>query len=804
MNALLEQFLIEARDFLQGIGEKLMALESAPESEALMTELFRLVHTLKGNSGLFDFPDMTRVLHAGEDLMDAVRDGRLPFSADLADDLLDAMDFVGLLLDEIELSGRCGDEHAATTADKVRSLRAHLANAMPLVTHSAPGNEGSPIAEIKTTDADTGFSLDELPEAIRALVEDAADPQAFHLVCYRPDADCFFKGEDPFHQARLTPDVVWGRVRARTPWPSLDALDPYGCALEFQLLSRATLAALSAHYRYVSEQVVIAPAFSASNFETAEESPTQRCLQQILDTQQEVLAQTSQPPWWEGRLRACASTLQSALNTLTGLNEEIEAALDKSLAEQSSTPLGEWLARYRQQDSAAVTEVVPTPPEMTKAAVEDTPTRSLVPQNENNAAREVQRIEPAPSVAEPEIKAGRRSEDAVGSKVLKVDKTKVDRLMNLIGEMVVAKNALPYLANRAEQQYGVRDLSREIKAQYAVINRIAEEMQDAIMQVCMMAVSFIFQRFPRLVRDISRKLGKEVELIIEGEETEADKAIIEALADPLIHVIRNSLDHGLEPPDERVANGKTRAGKLRIKAMQASDRVLIEISDDGRGIDPEKVKRKALEKGLIDEQRYAQLTSQEAINLVFMPGFSTAESISDLSGRGVGMDVVRSAIARVGGTVAISSQLGKGTSLRLSLPLSMAVTHVMIIETDKQIFGVPMEAVVETVRLPRGDIRHIKQQMTTVLRGRIVPLVSLNELLAIPAAPIANEEDELATLLVRVGGEQIGLIVDDFNEVVDVILKPLPGELANLSCYAGSALLGDGSVLMVLNPEELL
>jgi len=321
--------------------------------------------------------------------------------------------------------------------------------------------------------------------------------------------------------------------------------------------------------------------------------------------------------------------------------------------------------------------------------------------------------------------------------------------------------------------------------------------------VRMTPVSFVFQRFPRLVRDISRKLGKEVELVLEGEETEADKNIIEALADPLVHIVRNSLDHGLELPEQRLAAGKARLGRLVIRAAQESDRVLIEIVDDGRGIDPAVIKRKAYEKGVIDEATLERIGDQEAINLVFGAGFSTVEAVSDLSGRGVGMDVVRSAIDKVGGTVTLTSTTGKGTTLRLSLPLSMAVSNVMIIESDRQIFGVPMDMVVETVRLPRADIHTIKRQKTIVLRGRIVPLVALNDLLGVAAAPGANADDELAALVVRVGGEQVGLLVDDFREVVDVILKPLPGELARLTRYAGTALLGDGSVLMVLNPKEL-
>jgi two-component system, chemotaxis family, sensor kinase CheA len=376
--------------------------------------------------------------------------------------------------------------------------------------------------------------------------------------------------------------------------------------------------------------------------------------------------------------------------------------------------------------------------------------------------------------------------------------------MNLIGEMVVAKNALPYLAARAEDLYGVRELSREIKTQYGVINRIAEEMQDAIMQVRMLPVSFVFQRFPRLVRDTAHKLGKEVRLIMEGESTEADKNIIESLADPLIHIVRNSLDHGLESPAERRAAGKPPEGRLTISARQESDRVLIEISDDGRGIDPDVIRRKAYEKGIIDEAALERLNDQEAVNLVFAAGFSTAEQISDLSGRGVGMDVVRNAIARVHGSIDLRSRVGEGTRLRLSLPLSMAVTNVMIIESAGQRFGVPMDAVAETVRVARRDIRVIKKRLTTVLRGRLVPLAALNDLLALDAPQLANDDDELAVLVVRIEKEYLGIIVDDCRETIDIILKPLAGFLGDLTGYSGSALLGDGSVLLILNPRELL
>jgi two-component system chemotaxis sensor kinase CheA len=593
-------------------------------------------------------------------------------------------------------------------------------------------------------------------------------------------------------------------------WPPLAELDPYQCVLRFDLVSGAARAVLDEHFRYVPEQVSIVPLTQAV-LETgvAEASPMEGAVtaaanhaatsdaaaaqvaangalaltsfaEAILAAQVTALSLPDDVPWLPGRVRAIASTLAACFRSSGRLDAlpPLDAALATALSLNRAAPLREWVTAHN-----ALNVMVLEPTTQSKTASTSAPDAAPPP---NNA----------------DIPGGRRPDDAAA--VLKVDQTKIDRLMSLIGEMVVAKNGLPFLAARAESVFGVRDLSREIKTQYAVINRIAEEMQDAIMQVRMMPISGVFQRFPRLVRDISRKLGKEVLLTLEGEQTEADKNIIEALAEPLIHIVRNSLDHGIETPDVRREAGKPAEGHLVIRASQDSGRVLIDISDDGKGIDPAVIKRKAYEKGIIDETELERISDQEAIDLVFAAGFSTAETVSDLSGRGVGMDVVRNAVERVNGSVTLTSEVGKGTAIRLSLPLSMAVTNVMVIESNKQIFGVPMEMVLETVRIPRAAIRSIKNRQTTVLRNRVLPLRSLNELLAENSPQVSNELDEIATLVVQIHGESLGIVVDDFREVVDIILKPMGGILNAVPGYSGSALLGDGSVLMVLNPKELV
>lgn len=818
MNALLEQFLQEARDFLQGIGEKLMLLEGAPDAKEVVNELFRLVHTLKGNSGLFEFPEMTRVLHAGEDLMDAVRNGRVAYSRELADRLLDAMDFVGMLCDEVQANGEITVAETANAARLVESLRQLIPVSVEQGSADHGAGSGSGPTALRPGSLENGLGeLGSVPEAARMAAFRRAQEGEVYLVNYAPAEGCFYQGEDPFHQARQTPGLLWGGISPREPWPCLEALDAYRCVLDFQVLSGAPREALLEHYRYVLDQIQILPVPSrcfaapqgnhngglvdedfvseAGYLEAGDLVRLEGAAQTrnpghvelayaTLATQRGILALTDDSPWKPGRILAAAATISACLKYLG--NQEAQAELEAMLAAApgDATALISWLDGLLNVDAAALS---PPPEEPSPATVApELPASSAAP------------------VAEAEIKFGRRAEDAPGSpKSLKVDQAKIDRLMNLIGEMVVSKNALPYLAGRAETVFGVRELSREIKAQYAVINRIAEEMQDAIMQVRMMPVSFVFQRFPRLVRDISHKLGKEVNLALAGEETEADKNIIEALGDPLVHIVRNSLDHGFELPAARRAAGKPVTGLLTLRARQESDRVLIEIEDDGKGIDPAVIKRKAYEQGLIDEPTLERISDQEALHLIFAPGLSTAAVVSDLSGRGVGMDVVRTAVEKVNGSIHLESELGKGTRIGLSVPLSMAVTNVIVIESDGQVFGIPMDNVIETVRVPAARIRTIKKNLVTVLRGRIVALKSLNGLLGLSAAPIANDDGEFAVLVVRHGEESVGLLVDQFHETVDIILKPMVGVLGGLSAYAGSALMGDGSVLMVLNIKEV-
>lgn len=865
-NSLLEQFIIESRDYLQRIGEILIALEENVEDKALLNELFRIVHTLKGNSGLFDFPSMTNLLHASEDLMNLVREGTIPYSSEIADLLLEAMDIVSIMIDEIEDSGSLSHNSIQSAEEKTKVIKEKFLK--------APEEKEKKILEKpekkeKITEQVFDFSI--IPEEFRTkAVKEALEGKKIIFIQYSPEAECFYKGEDPLYLVRNTPELIWARSYLREEIPDPSLMDIYQCISNFELLSSANKEELSEHFKYVLDQVkffdieftnLIIPQGEKNGGPVYEDfvSDARKYLEennvQIFKNAVKSLIELSSPELYFASvlrwIELLIEHLPETRNIIEALLQSLETMAPpvfKFEKEPVLIPQKEEKAEFPNEflnilnSLKTVLEKMRT---IENNLIKSNILKSIISSIENglislgkteflNEFKEIsqktslddfnllkkwiekkcgfslasEKVEEAvsPEVTFTSIEPQEKevSLPHVVSKVLKVDETKIDRLMNLIGEFVVAKNSLPYLAQRADNFYGISELSKEIKAQYGVLNRISEEMQDAIMQIRMVPVSTVFQRFPRLVRDLSKKLNKKVKLIIEGEETEADKNVIESLSDPLIHIVRNSLDHGIETPEERISKGKPETGTIILRAKHEADHVLIEVIDDGKGIDAEKIKLKAYQKGLITEEQFEKMKENEAINLIFLPGFSTSETATDLSGRGVGMDVVRTAVEKFGGSVRIQSAIDKGTTITLSLPLSMAVSHVMIIESAGRKYGVPMESVVETVRVSKQKIKKVKGKMTTVLRNKIVPIFYLNDLFDINKPHITNEDAEFAVLVLSIKGELTGIVVDKFHETADIILKPFTGFLANMRVFSGTAIMGDGSVLLIINPKELI
>lgn len=766
MNALQLQFIEESRELLEGVGVALLKFEKAPEDFDNLNALFRQVHTLKGNSGLFEeLAPLVTVLHAAEDTLDLVRSAKHQLGSQETDLLMGVMDFVVASLDAWESGGFQPAEQmplARTLADRLVSCRAGGAKLL----NPAVLNDPYPL----NNNLAPWFSevIDSLPNVSGRYV----------CITYTPEPGCFFKGEDPLQLIFSAPSLVYTDVRRLGSWNNPLAFDFYECQIEIRAISTAELSQLQKVFEYVSEQVVLT---EVCNTVSGDRSPAElplpplsdairTSLAKIWSTQASMLAMIPVgDSTWQGKASAAVAAICAISKSAARPSWELSARkmLSDALNENSINALRTWVAQLPDDllDTAAQSESPSSAPP-SNSIVQDSDTKSL--------------------------------------SVLKVTREKIDRLMELIGEMVVAKNALPYLADRAEQEFSCRELSREIKANHSVINRIAEEMQDAIMQVRMLPIGTVFQRFPRLVRDLSKKLGKQIRLDVTGDETEADKNMIESLSEPLIHLLRNSLDHGIELPQTRLMAGKPAEGVISIHAWQEADRVNIRIRDDGAGIDPAKLKEKALQKRLLPIEKLESMSEKDLLQLIFMPGFSTADQISDVSGRGVGMDVVRSAIGRVHGQIDLQSVLGVGTTLTLSLPLSMAVNKVMMIEVANQQFGLPMEVVVETVRVAEDAIHQIQGQKATVLRGKIIPLVNLHGLLGLSDSPRMNDQNELAVLVVRIGHETVGVVVDEFESTIDILLRPLEGVLSGMHQYSGSALLGDGTVLLILNLTEVL
>jgi two-component system chemotaxis sensor kinase CheA len=383
--------------------------------------------------------------------------------------------------------------------------------------------------------------------------------------------------------------------------------------------------------------------------------------------------------------------------------------------------------------------------------------------------------------------------ESIATNAIRVDVGLLDKVMNLVGELVLARNqVLQFTASQKDPSF-LRTAQR--------LNLITTELQEGVMKTRMQPIGSLWDKFPRIVRDVSNTCGKKVRIEMEGRDTELDKTIIEAIKDPLTHVIRNSVDHGVESPEKRREAGKNEEGRLFMRAFHEGGQVIIEISDDGKGINPEIVKRKAVEKGLITADQSARMTERDAINLIFLPGFSTAEKITNTSGRGVGMDVVKTNVERIGGTVDVKSKVGEGTSLRIKIPLTLAIIPALIVTSGGERFAIPQVSLLELVRLEDQEkqIELINDTPVYRLRGNLLPLVYLNRELKIERAPVKGAPTVANIVVLRGGERQFGLVVDQINDTEEIVVKPLGKQLKGLTVFAGATIMGDGKVALILD-----
>lgn len=393
--------------------------------------------------------------------------------------------------------------------------------------------------------------------------------------------------------------------------------------------------------------------------------------------------------------------------------------------------------------------------------------------------------------------SGGKEED----QTVRVETKRLDHVMNLVGELVLGRNRLMKLGFELEEQYETNSLVRELGVTLTQLNLVTSDLQLAVMKTRMVPIRKVFSRFPRLVRDLASKLGKQVRLELVGEDTEVDKSVADELSDPLVHLVRNSMDHGMETAADRHRTGKNPEGYVRLSAHQEGNSIVIRVEDNGRGLQIEKIGEKAVAKGLVTQVDLDSMSPRDIMNLIFLPGFSTAEQVSDVSGRGVGMDVVRTNISRMNGSLELDSEPGQGSRVTIKLPLTVAIIQALMVEVECSTFAIPLASVVEAVKVPKDEIKSVNGQAVLNLRERILPLLDLGETFHIPNG---RSGDECYVVVVTIGEQQFGVVVDRLRAQEEVVIKSLGEFLANVKGVAGATITGDGRVVLILDMADLV
>ena len=448
-------------------------------------------------------------------------------------------------------------------------------------------------------------------------------------------------------------------------------------------------------------------------------------------------------------------------------------------------------------DAEAVTNAVDTVSEIEDIGVEELDPDALAKPAEPAPAAPAAAAAPAPKkAAAPAKKEGAKAaapKKQHQSQSVRVDIEKLDTLMNLMGELVINKVRLEQIG----QTHRMSDLMETLEQ----MDRVTGDLQNIVMKVRMVPVSAVFNRFPRMVRDVSKELGKEINLTIEGEETELDRTVIDEIGDPIMHLLRNSLDHGVESPDAREAKGKPRVGEVGLIARHEGNNVVIMITDDGAGIDASKIRRKAVEKGMITQDEADRLDDADAVRLIFLPGFSTAEQITDISGRGVGMDVVRSKIEALSGHVDVETHIDEGSIFKIKLPLTLAIIQAMLVRVQEEMYAIPLTSIDSTVNIEPTDIQTIQNKEVIVLRGEIIPIVRMEEALQVPHV---KDSEELFVVVVHAGEAKAGIVVDNLIGQQEIVIKTLGNLFAGLKLFGGATVLGDGRVALILDVATMI
>jgi two-component system chemotaxis sensor kinase CheA len=731
-----DAFFEEAGDHLAIVEDGLLQLEQHPEDLDLLNKIFRSAHSIKGTSGMFGFNAVAQFTHKMETLLDLLRNGQKVVTPEIADLLLESTDCLKTLIDAAKTDSAVDDE-------TVQRLTTELAVASDMKVK----------AEAKVEKGSGSFS----PAALTS--------SSTFLIAWTPPDWLFQRGLDPLQIFKELANLgTLTEVTVDTSkLPELAVMDPEKCYLSW------TMKLETVKDREVVDAV----------FEFVREDS------HLVIEECEALG-VKRPSTQFGTVSLPNREAQDERRTTSDDSHEPAAAphpspLTPDGIEGDPKPLGELLV-----ESGAVSRET-----LEKALAQQKRVGEILVEQH---AVTPQQVELALQKQQQQVSAAQSKKTDTTS--IRVDTDKIDKLINLVGELVITQSMLSDLGARFEMSQMSVLLER-----MAQLERNTREIQERVMSIRMLPIGTAFSRFPRLVRDLSAKAGKKIQLVLSGEETELDKTVIESIGDPLTHLVRNSADHGLEPPEERLDNNKPELGTIRLNAFHEGGNICITVEDDGRGLNRDKILAKAIKQGLIAE--HDKLTDDQIWPLIFKPGFSTAEKVTDVSGRGVGMDVVKRNIDGLGGTVSIKTAMGKGTTFTLKLPLTLAIIEGMTVRVGKETYIVPLLSILESIQPKAGVIKTVvgKGELINV-RSTYLPMMRLYDVFSLQ--PEYIDPTKAILLILETEGERVAVMVDEILGQQQVVIKSMEQNFRKVAGVAGATILGDGTVGFILDVRGLL
>ncbi|EHR77516.1 histidine kinase [Thermococcus litoralis DSM 5473] len=747
----LDEFLADARDRIDSISNAVISLEEIVkkggderEKKELIDQIFRDAHTLKGTAATMGFMRLSETAHKMENLLDAVRNGEIDITPEIVDLVIDFLDAIEKMIYDIEAGS--GDENVDVSplfekADKL--LKGNLEGTTEEKSHQ------------DISEKETAVIHEQAPHVrgdkyhIKVLFQD--DAQLKNVRAFLILTDLEEIGE------------IFGTIPERE---IIEEGNFTGDSLEFIVMTSLSPEEIKEKItRHPEVREVIVENVKEN---TQEENPEKKANEYTIKITMEK----------EAPLKGVRSFL--IVQDLKKIGNLKKVFPEPNKLEKEELIDGKYFGvlLYTNEKKDNITQLILKHPDVEKVEIFEGNKLNEIHSADKREAKNLKS----------QVDAGRRVKI---SKMIRVDVFHLDKLMNLVGELVINKGRLEQIAERLGD--------RELLETLSTTSHLMTELQDEIMEMRLTPVAEVFNKFPRMVRKLAKELGKEVEFKMEGSDIEVDRTILDKLGDVLVHLLRNAIDHGIEPPEERVAKGKPRVGKVELIARREKSHILIIVKDDGKGIDPEKVKKKAIEKGLISPEQAAEMRPEEAINLIFLPGFSTAEKVTDVSGRGVGMDVVQDVIKTLNGSISVKSEVGKGTTFILKLPISMAIIQALLVKISNETYAIPINNILETIDIKQNQLKTIGGKKVIVLREEIIPVFMLHELFGVDYI----EKDKFPAIVVDLGAQKVAIGVDELLNKKDIVIKSLGKMLSNIKGFAGATILGDGRVVLIIDINSL-